>query len=330
MNRLPFLLLLVLPLLPSSAGAAGSDAETPDPAAVTAAIESARDGDRGFDLSAHCSDDERNRGLELFPGGVAIWNGRLQLTLPAPVRSALLDTLLDRGFAAMAPSYGGKRPPQPEPPDEGAAPMRVHCRITFAGGGVEKTSTQQTQGDQSAELIGLVNAVLDRVEPLAEESGLGADDLADGLAKLVHGALAPETFSLRWVRLPAAGTDATGSIVRVDRSTLTRRAYAPKRELGEPLSAELAADRFAALVEGIRRADLASMPANLWSEDQIELEVRVLDRGVTLLARPFARLKEKKGGDAQKRFDALVGFLRRTLLGEEVEGQGAMESATEE
>jgi hypothetical protein len=336
MNRLPLLFATALLLLPSSAARAadGVTTETPEPAAVTAAIETVRQGGLPFDLLAQCSERQRDRSLELFPGGVAIWNGRLQLTLPPAVRRGLLDVLLDHEFAAMAPSYGGKRSPQPEPPADGAGPLRVNCRITFAGGGVEKTSVQQMQGDLSPQLIALVDAVLDRVEPLAKEGGVGADDLADGLAKLARGTLAPETFSLRFVRLPPAGGDGVGSIVRVDRGTLTQRAYAPMRELGEPESDPLAADCFTALVESLRRADLGSMPANLWSQDQLDLEVHVLDRGETVLARPFSRLKAEAAeerGETQKRFDALVGFLRHELLGEEVEmGGEAMETATEE
>jgi hypothetical protein len=203
--------------------------------------------------------------------------------------------------------------------------VRVHCRITFASGGVGKTSIQQTQGDQSPELIGLVNAVLDRVEPLVAKSGVGADDLPDGLAKLSRGELAPETFSLRFVRLPQNGAGTPGSIVRVDRSTLTRRAYAPKRELGELESDELDAGRFVGLVEAIRAADLSSMPPNLWADDQLELEVRVLDHDATILARPFRGRAAEDGGDVQKRFDALVGFLRRTLLGDGEAGTAAID-----
>jgi len=330
MNRLPALLLAAC-LLPSFAAAAEVDLDKPDPAAVTAALTGARDEGSGFHLIAQCLDDRGNRSLESFPRGVAIWNGRAQLTLTAPVRRALLDTLLAGGFADLEPSYGGKPRPQAdgdpdmESGEGGEAALRVRCRLTFESGGVAKTSIQQAQGEQSPELTGLIAVLLDRVEPLAKESGIGAADFADGLDKLARGTLAPETFSLRFVRLPQNGGE-VGDIVFVDRATLTTRRYAPKRELGEPVSDELAADRFAALIEGLRRADLASMPNNLWSEDQLDLEVHVLDREENVLARPFTRLKANQGGEAQQRFDALVGFLRQTLLGEELEG-GEMERA---
>ncbi|HMB52087.1 MAG TPA: hypothetical protein VKU40_02140 [Thermoanaerobaculia bacterium] len=342
MNRL-FLPLLICLLLPTLAGAADVDLGNSEPAAVTAALESARDDGTPFHLVAQCTDEKGNRSLEAFPRGVAIWNRSAQLELAAPVRRALVDTLLTHGFAAMEPTYGGKArqpgaedEPQPmegavEGEEAGEAALRVRCRLVFESGDVAKTSIQQAQGEQSKELTGLIASLLDRVAPLAAESGIGAADLADGLDKLAAGQLAPETFWLRFVRLPDDG--GTGRIVFVERQTLTTRRYAPKRELGDPESDALAAERFTALVESLRSADLTSMPTNLWSEDQLDLEVHVLDREATVLARPFSRLKAAAGeerGEAQKRFDTLVGFLRQALLGEEMEMEGeAMETATE-
>jgi hypothetical protein len=182
---------------------------------------------------------------------------------------------------------------------------------------VEKISVQQAQGEQSEALLGLAAALLDRVEPLAAERGTGAADLADGLAKLAAGQLAPETFGLRFVRLPegtASGAE-SGTIVLVERGTLTRRPYAPSRALGMRVEEPLDPTLLAELVKHVRRAQLAELPANLWAPDHLELGVRVLDHQETLIARPFRGLTPEEKGEAQKRFDALAAWLRAALLG---------------
>lgn len=315
----PGRLLLSLVLLLFAAFACGTGATAtapPSASAVRAAIEAARDEGVSFHLLAQCIDEKGNRSLEVFPSGVAVWNGSLQVTVAPPLRRALLDNLLAGGFPAMKASYGGKRPPPPGSGDDAAAALQVRCRLSFESGGVDKTSIQQAQGEQSPALTALIASLLDHVQPLAKQ-GVGAEDLADGLALLARGELAPETFTMRFVRLPPKG--APGAIVRVERGSVVRQRYAPGRTFDEATSEELDGERFAALLAAVRSADLASMPANLWSEDQLEVEVRVLDHEAIVLARSFARLNAGDGGDAQQRFDALVGFLRRELLAEEGE-----------
>lgn len=325
--------LLLSPATAAAAGAAGDAAEPPSPEVVTGALEQARAGETPFHLLVHCTDEKGNRSLEVFPGGVAIWTASTQVNLTAPERRALLDTLVEKGFATFEPSYGGKAvpesadrdvmsadepAPQADSPDEGSperAALRVRCRVVFESGGVSKTSIQQAQGEQSPQLLGLAAALLDRVEPLATERGIGADDLQDGLAKVASGELAPETFSLRFVLLPPAGSDAVGTIVRVERGVLTRRPYAPGRTLGDEESEDLDTERLGAVVKALRKAQVPAMPANLYAPHPIELEVKVLDHDRSVLARPFRGLSPEEKGATQKRFDTLVKALHEELVG---------------
>jgi len=311
------------------AGGESDDAETasaemaasPSAEAVAESIHQARDGGSDFHLLAECTDDKGHRSLEAFPSGVAIWNGATQVAVTDPVRRALLDALLSRGFPTLAASYGGsdeEESAESEAMEAGATSrdngaLRVRCRVVFESGEVSKTSIQQANGEQSPKLLGLVAALLDLAEPLAAE-GVGAADLDDGLAKLARGELAAETFTLRFVQLPENGSRQTGSILLVERGVLTRRPYAPGRELGDGESGELTHDRLAELVQKIQQAGVSSMPGNLWAADHEELEVRVLDHRATVLARPFSRLSPKDHGEAQKRLDALVGFLHGGLV----------------
>ena len=64
------------------------------------------------------------------------------------------------------------------------------------------------------------------------------------------------------------------------------------------------------LVAGLQAAQLASLPGNLWSEDQLEFEIRVLAFKKVVLARRFARFDATAQASAQQRFDALLLVLR--------------------
>jgi hypothetical protein len=155
----------------------------------------------------------------------------------------------------------------------------------------------------------LAEALLDLAAPLTE-AGTGAADLGDGLSKLAAGALAPETFQLRFVALPPPGSPEAGSILRIAAGTATRQAYAPGLEIGEPVPLALDAERWAELLAVLLAADLPTLPLNLWAEGQLELEVAVLEHRQTVIARPFRRLSPADRGPAQLHFEALAAVLQ--------------------
>ena len=282
-------------------GEGGSQEES----VLVEALRAAHDAPGGpFHLLVGCADEQGFRSLEVFPGGVAVWNGRSQVELPTAVRVAMLDTLIRRDFPSLEASYGGR-----EEPGSPKAALRIICRVVVDIDGRHKSSVQLADGEQSPELGALAGELLDLAAPLAA-SGIVADDLGEGLAKVAAGTLAPETFGLRFVQLPEPGSDGTGSILRIEDGVISRQPYAPGRSVGEAVTVDLEGDDFTALESAIRKAGPETLPVNLWSEAYLEIEVRVLQHRRSIMARPFSRLSGQKGGEAQQRFDRLVAALR--------------------
>jgi hypothetical protein len=284
-----------------TAGEGGSQEES----GLARALEAARDVPGGpFHLLVNCAGEQGFRGLEVFPSGVAVWNGRSQVELATAVRVALLETLIRRDFPSLEASYGGR-----EEPGSPTAALRIICRVELDINGRHKSSVQLADGEQSPELSALAGELLDLVAPLAA-TGISAENLSDGLAKVALATLAPESFELRFVQLPEAGGEGAGSILRVEGGVISIQPYAPGRAIGEPVSLDLEPADFAAFVSAIRRADPETLPVNLWSEFYLEFEVRVLQHRRSIMARPFSRLSGQKGGEPQQRFDRLVAALR--------------------
>lgn len=257
-----------------------------------------------YAMEVNCTDEKGIRSFELFPDGVAIWKNQVQIRLSEAIQTGLLLDLLEWGFPDLAPSYGGKAELK-----KPAAPLRVSCQIGLEIEGLQKSSVQQVDGQQSAQLIGLAGALLDRVEPLVGE-GLGAADIHDGLQKLDQGLLAPQSLKLRFVELPPEAEDKAGSILRIAAGAVSRQLYSPGRLLGPQEWTPLGRCHLLELAAAMRQADLASLPANLWSESHFELEVDLLGHGKTILARPFTRLRLKNPGELQNKFDRLVRVLQ--------------------
>ncbi len=273
--------------------------------ALTVAIEQGRDRpDSPYHLLVNCMDKQAVRALEVFPGGVAIWNRKLQISLPWSIRSELLGLLLRDDYPTFAPLYGE----QNDLEDVDGA-MRVSCQIELEIGTLKKHSAQLYDGPQSANFAALAAALLDKVQPLAAQ-GVEAKDLRDGLNKLAEGVLAPQVFTLRYVEIPARGQQQPGFILRINDAMVSRQAYTPGKVLAEPSRTVLADCRFQHLMAAIDSADLPDLPVNLWSQAQIELEVQVLAHRKTLMARPFTRLRSDIHGPEQQRFDTLLGVIR--------------------
>jgi hypothetical protein len=277
--------------------------ESPETGEVAAALEAARHEQAPrFHLIVHRTDEDGQRSLEVFPSGVGTWNRRAQIMLEPALRGSLLSILRERGFAAMAPSYGGKGKPGLQ-----EAAMRITCRVELEFNGVRKTSVQLADGEQSEELAALADALLDEVEPLAKDA-VSAADLTDGLRKLADGTLAAEALTLRFVRLPASKTT-DGVILMVRGGEESTKDYAPGRFIGDEVAAGISDARLNALTKALLEAEVASLPVNLKSADHVELEVGVLGHRSTVTAREFSRAVADEA--AQMRFDGLLDFLSR-------------------
>lgn len=288
-------LVTALQVLPFAAAAAD---QAP---ALTRAIQAAQDDpDIPFHLEVDCTDDEASRSLKVFRGEIAVWNRERQITLDSGKRRVLLELLFDARFPDFGARYGGR----PKADKEEAA-LRVSCRIHLSVGGLQKTSVQLFEGEQSAELLGLAGKLLDRIAPHAAD-GVGASDLEDGLAKLANGALAPELLEFRLLWLPRDTETQAGFILRVQGGDISRQAYAPGRLVEAPDRQRIASCQMSEMLAALMVAKVWNLPVNLQREGLTELEVAVLGHRKTVIARSSFR---SGGNDAQTGFEVLMAQL---------------------
>ncbi len=256
-----------------------------------------------FSLQVHRTDRVGQRSLVVFPSGIAIWNRTTQIELPLAVRTSMLEVLQETDFASMLPSYGGRRSPE-----SGEAPLRVTCRVELEIDGLSKSVVQLADGEQSEQLAALADGLLDRAVPFVE-GGVTAGDLAEGMQQLADGKLAAEALQLRFVTLPAETSDTEGSILMIRNGEVTKKAYTPGRRIGDEVSRTLTGPDLEALVAALLKADVVTLPVNLWSVDHTELEIQVLGHRKAVVARQFSGLNADEPDAAQQRFERLAAFL---------------------
>ncbi len=228
------------------------------------------DPDTPFQLDVFCTDVQSRRSLVVFRGAIAVWNGERQVRLIADDRRALLQLLLDAGFADFEARYG-----KLEKADKQEAPLRITCRIGIAIAGREKASLQLHDGEQSPDLLGLAAALLDRIEPRAAD-GIAVTSLEDGLFNLSEGTLAPELLDLRLLRLPDDESATSGYILRVRGGEISRQPYAPGDFVGDVDSRPLDGCAVPELINALADARVWDLPRNLRHEETAELEIAVL------------------------------------------------------
>lgn len=279
----------LVPLL--LAVATGAPAADPDFAGALRA--GAQDAAVPLTVEVECTEETGPRTMKLFPSGVLIWNGERQARLSPGTREALLKALLEAGFADFEDRYGGV-----PSGDLGEPPVLVLCRIEVGVGGARKMSYQDVNGERSQLFLGLAAALLDLAEP-AGRAGRTADSLADGIARLASGELAPEALTLRLMVLPADDVVA-GAILDIAGGELRRRAYRPGVEVGEPQVSRLAPATLRQLTGALAAADPATLPARLPAADRYHLHVQVLQHAKSVRAAPSASPSVAPGPDTQR------------------------------
>lgn len=290
------------PVRPASPPAESRDAATN--AAMADALERASaKGWSTLRLRAECRLDGEMRAVELFGGGVGIWDSEVQFRVEQTELADHLKAVRESGFAAWPSRFGGKAKELPVTNQ----PPRVVCRVEVEVDGARKQVVQFRLGEQSEELEALAQRLLVAGRERAR-AGLTADDLNDGLSKIAAGALAPETFSLtvnRRAGTGAAGRDGETWLMRIEgRRGSTREGSSPAVER------ELDAEDLAALAKGLAEADLPDLPPNLYADQYTDVVVRVLNHRGQVNARRFAGMTPETHGSKQKRFDGLLLQLR--------------------
>ena len=300
-----------------TASEATADSKVSDSEAVADALRHALDGGwRTLRIFDECQTADGPRTVEIFGHGVAIWNRGRQFRLSEDEIRRGLEAFVTAGFAAMPAEFGGRVAPEPGVGRSGSGSgnaTRVICQVVLELDGVRKRVAQLDIGEQSEALRRLAETLLEiSREPAG--SGLATADLADGLAKVAAGDLAPETFKILAHLKPR---DQEGWLLRVEGTHASTHRFIPGEGYGDPSTLELAASEVVALASLMSEHDLAELPINLYAEHYTDLKVEVLDRRLSLQARRFAGMTPTQHGARQtsfeKVFEALTKLHQRLL-----------------
>jgi hypothetical protein len=264
-------------------------------------------------LWVECTRDGRLPLLVVYGRGVGIWEGKRQFVVAPDAVRTLIEALRDGGFAELAPSYGGRPAPAGSPGPDSASAIQVTCRVRLELAGVTKQVVQLDEGEQSAELARLAAALYALASP-ATAVGIEAASLAEGLAKIARGELAPETLSAMLHRKPelAAGAgERPAFLLRLDGRVARTRRYAPGEGYGPTLELVLGRAELGELAAALAEHAPDRLPANVWAPDYNDLSLAVLDRRVTVQARRFSGMTPATHGEAQTGFDAVAELFAR-------------------
>ena len=178
----------------------------------------------------------------------------------------------------------------------------------------EEQKKQEAGFRDAAKLETLVDTVLKLVQPPVPEKLITADSLGDGLKKIAAGELAPETMTLMMMAKPDSTTTGAGPVdgflMRIDGGVASSSEYlGDKNGFSPPVRRILDAKTLREIASKLVENDFEGLPANLFAERYVELNVRVLNYRRGLTARRFAGMTPEKLGAAQKRFDTVSVWL---------------------
>lgn len=268
-------------------------------------------GDRdGLRILAECGEDGALTETVVYGSGVGVWNRVRQFTLGRNQVTALLERFRDARFSRFQELYGTivrEIPIPSEPPGAGASALRVVCRVALTVDGFTKQSSQLSKGPVSEELESLAETIL-AVGREAGASGISADDLDDGLAKIAAGTLAPEVLRLRLHRKPGtAPTEAGGEgfLLRLEGGRATIQPFASPGGYGDPHVLDLDAATVARLASVLEENRPGALPVNLYAPQYTDLTVEVLNRKTDVQARRFRGMTPRTHGENQRRFDRI-------------------------
>ena len=247
-----------------------------------------------------------HRSVRVYGTGVGIWQDEKQFRLSREQVLALVKKLVDAKVGAIA--QPGAKPKPAATASPAKAPIRVLGELKVVVGTAERSLHQLTRGEQSDPLRLLVVDILTFCEKAAS-TGIEASSLADGLAKLSDGALAPETFSAI-VRRQAPASDPTGEawLLRVNGRRVADRLM-PKNAPPPPARILILSDAdFRELVRKLKQDDPASLPVNVYAPANTDVTLEVLGRERSVPARPYLNVTAETHGEKQKSFDRMYAL----------------------
>lgn len=262
------------------------------------------------------AEGRKRSSARLFGNGVGIWNDSAQLRLSRTDVSSIASALNQARFGAMPSQLG----------EAGDLP-RLHGMMEVSIAGKTKKVVQLADGEQSEAFSALASRILGLAGERAK-TGVTASSLADALAKLSTGALAPEVLRLTAVRRQEQ-PDATarGWLLQVEgrqvlARPLARGGYGSQRRL------ELPDAEARSLAGALRESNPESLPSNLYGTDYMSLKIDALQWSRDLLARRSPNVTAETHGDRQKTFDRLMEYL--TKLEERAEKEGLLDAGRQD
>lgn len=232
---------------------------------------------------------------EMYSSGAGIWNDQRAFRMSNPEIAAVARLLRDARFANMAERYGEMEEDF----------LKINGKISVSAADAGKSVIQLERGPQSDELATLAAALLARAEN-ASRDGATADSLADGLAKIAAGALPAEAL-----RLTAQVREGSGFLVHIRGGEAVARGFDAKSGYTAPRRLALPAADLAELAALLQALDPASLPADLFAPEYVELRVEVLGKSADRQARPYAGVTAATHGARQAQFDRVIDALRR-------------------
>ena len=257
----------------------------------------------------------------MYGTGVGIWRDKTQFSLTREQVLGLLRELQKARFGAMPHFFGSgegeseedeDRDKESEKKKDEKEKEKVYLRgsLFVRVASDSRRVAQYMEGDQDKTFAALVSRILETGEKSAA-GGHGAASLSEGLAAVVDGKLAPETLQVMVQRRAggAAGQATAGHwILRIDGRRVLDRSWAADGSESTKLLQLSEAD-FGRLATLLRESDLAGLPRNLYSPDNVRIDVRVLDRRADLTARRYAGKTAQSLGAKQQTFDRLDAAL---------------------
>lgn len=251
--------------------------------------------------------------VRLFGNGVCIWNERAQVRLSPSEVLSIAGALKEARFGAMPSMIG-----------EETDLLKLRGKMAVSIAGKTKEVAQLADGDQSEAFSRLVSGILDPARKRAA-SGATASSLADALARLSTGAIAPEALRLSAVHRPDKPDAVRGWLLQMEGRQASARPYSGGGYGGEK-RLELSDAEVRSLLGAVRESGPESLPSNLYASDYTELRIEVFQWSHDLLARRSANVTAQTHGDKQKAFDRVIGILAK--LEERVENEGRPEGGS--
>lgn len=298
---------------------AGSSKPTSGDDALTRALERRLGGKASLDdvmIDIRWRFENEYASGRLFGDGVGVWNRAVGFHVPRAQARALIAKFASAHFGSLPDNAGD------------AESRSLTGRIIVSAGAVRKTVSQMADGPQSPVLKNLAENVLRLCKKTAAKEGIRVSSFEDGFAEQISGKLGAGALELHMLRKPAKGGASFAAWdLRVYGAYVYDREIGGERGPDTTWQLHLPAADFKALARNLSKAEIGTLPGNLYAPVYTDLEVSLLNQHKNVQARSFAGMTPQTHGERQEAFDGLektLEALRDRVLkhGKKVEAIG--------